>query len=219
MANRSVEQASTRLGRAAVAGLSALAVLVGCHAEGGSVRTIDGSRVVAGQVPPPRSSTERFALRPMGPVRGEAGAVEAAPFTWTAPEGWQERPPSTFRTANYVVPGGAECYVTLLGGDAGGARANADRWRAQMGLAPLDDASFAELPRVELLGGEGLLVEAAGAFRGMTGDEVPDALLLGAIGALQGRAVFVKMVGPRASVEPQREAFLAFCRSLREAAE
>ena len=83
-----------------------------------------------------------------------------------------------------------------------------------MGATPLNDAEWAALERIPIAGVEGLLVEIPGSYQGMSGPNVPDALLLGAIGELPGRSVFVKLIGPRDAAEAQLDAFRAFCRSL-----
>jgi len=110
--------------------------------------------------------------------------------------------------------GEAECYVTLLGGAGGGVVANINRWRDQMGAEVLSEAQIAALPRIPFLGGEAVLVEIPGAYVGMGDADVPAALLLGAVCMLEDASVFVKMTGPRATVEAEREAFQEFCGSM-----
>jgi hypothetical protein len=135
-------------------------------------------------------------------------------LAWDAPASWVQGPPRAMREVTFAVGDPpAECYVAVLGGTGGGVLSNVNRWRAQVGEAPLMDAD--SLERLPMLGREGVLMEAGGSFEGMSGEEVEGALLLGAIVLLPDRAVFVKMVGPRESVAPEREAFRSFCGSLR----
>jgi hypothetical protein len=110
--------------------------------------------------------------------------------------------------------GTVECYVSVLGGDGGGIRANFDRWSDQMGAAPLSAEELAGLERVPSLGATALLVEFAGHFEGMGGETVADALMLGAVVATDASTVFVKLVGPRAAAESERANFRAFVASL-----
>lgn len=173
-------------------------------------------------VPPVGSGVDPHAglagVPPVGGVGGGAGGL-----TWEAPEGWRLDPERggmrlvTYHFGPPEDPDAAECFVMTLAGDGGGAFANANRWCTQMEAPEMTRARFDALERVPMLGGEGVLVEVAGRYRGMGEEDVADALLLGAIRELEGRAVFVKLVGPAAVVEPQREAFLEFCGSLEEA--
>jgi len=147
---------------------------------------------------------------------GGAGTLGQAELAWTAPDGWRRGPARSMRLVTYFA-GKAECYVAVLGGDGGGVVANANRWRGQMGAPPYGRDEFARLPRLDVLGGEAVVVEARGRYRGMGGEEVDDAALLGAIRILRRGAVFVKMVGPAADVDAARADFETFCRSLRRA--
>ncbi len=135
---------------------------------------------------------------------------------WSAPPGWSEVARSGMRLVTLAPDARpeAECWVTLLPGDAGGVAANLNRWRAELGQAPLTPAEIEALPRVAVLGREEALLEVAGSYRGMDGREIGDALLLGVVAQAGGKRVFIKMVGPREDVLAERDNFLAFCRSL-----
>ena len=148
----------------------------------------------------------------------ETQSDSAGGITWSAPAGWARGPERSMRAVTYFVDpqGEAECYVTLLGGDGGGAEANIMRWVAQMGATPLTSEQLANLERVPMLGTEGLLVEADGSYQGMNGENIEGARLLGTVCLLPNRAVFVKLIGPRAIVDGAREDFIAFCESLKE---
>ena len=165
-----------------------------------------------------RSFRERGA--PAADAAATASVADARGSTglaWTAPEGWRRAAERPMREVSFTVdPDGlTECYVSVLGGDGGGLFANVERWLRQMGQPPLSAEQLAALERFPMLGDEALLVEARGPFEGVDGERVEDASLLGAACLHAGRAVFVKMVGPRASVESQRAAFREFCSSLR----
>ena len=112
--------------------------------------------------------------------------------------------------------GQAECYVTLLAGDGGGAFANVNRWRDQMGQGDLSSTEFDQLPRIDMLGTEGIVVQVDGTYRGMGDELVERAALLGAVCELPARAVFVKLIGPAELVRGAREEFLSFCESLEQ---
>lgn len=118
------------------------------------------------------------------------------------------------RILNFQVDAsGTTCYLSEAGGTV---LDNTNRWLDQLGLAPIDKAGLAALPRVSVFGNDAVLVESKGKFGGgMGAAPIEDAMLLGAIAARDTSSLFVKLLGPRAVVEAQREAFLAFCKSLR----
>src|SRR5688500_16517882 len=83
------------------------------------------------------------------PKGTDAPAVPAQrEVSWTVPEGWTEQPASGMRLGSFAVPGregpAADMSVVALSGPAGGDLANINRWRGQIGLAPL---SAGELTR------------------------------------------------------------------------
>src|SRR5262245_33260577 len=102
-------------------------LLSACGDEGGFQKP----RETAG--PAPSSSA------PVQPPASTAGKLE-----WDLPAGWTEQPTSPYRQANFRLPGGtkAECYLSFLGGEAGGLAGNIDRWRNQLGLPPLPPAEL-----------------------------------------------------------------------------
>lgn len=65
-------------------------------------------------------------------------------YTWQAPEGWESQPPSSMRMGSYLVPHGSDqgdLSVIRLSGQAGGPLNNLNRWRGQIGLAPVTEES------------------------------------------------------------------------------
>ena len=216
----------------------AVAVCLGCSPEEARVKITDVRETDAGDIerPPELSTKERMGLTrsrmggmqgPMqggmqGPMQGpmQGGGQEAmgaSDYAWETPEGWKELPPSSLRLANLQVGGNpeAECYFTVLPGDGGGVAANVNRWRKQMGLEPLPPEEVEALPRRELLGEEAVLVDMEGAYGGMRGAEQKAGFrLLGLVSVHDGKAFFVKMVGPAEVVAAQQEGFETFYRSL-----
>lgn len=138
-----------------------------------------------------------------------AGSVsQTNALTWTAPTQWQARAPGSIRKGSYTIAGEggatADLSITAFPGDTGGLHANVNRWRGQIGLAPVDNAEVEK--SVEHLDANGLhmdVVELAG-----TGN--PPMRLLGAIVPHQGETWFFKLTGPDALVASQREAFRTF---------
>ncbi len=169
----------------------------------------------------PVSTAERFGFTRSGqqgnPHQGMPAAEEAG-FEWTTPAGWEEEPPSQMRAANFRIKRDpqAECYLSVV---AGGVAQNANRWRKQMGLEPLAQASLAALPQESLLGQRAFLVDLEGTFVGMgQGEPRPGYRLLGLLLEEPGRTLSLKMTGPAATVAEERERFLELARSFRVAA-
>jgi len=148
------------------------------------------------------------------------GAPEELTLEWDLPAGWTTVPPITFRQANFRLPGNdkAECYLSLLGGEAGGLEGNIARWRNQLDLAPLTATEIAALPKAQLFGRDGVLFDSLGTWKGMNGSENQAGWRL--VGILQvdpGGSAFFKMYGPDALIVAEKEHFLALARSLRPA--
>lgn len=120
---------------------------------------------------------------------------------WTAPEGWPSKPGDGMRRATYAA-GKAELTVVSLPGEAGGALANVNRWRGQLGLPPAKAVGGGKLDTPL---GPATLVEfehkgkrTAAAFL-MVGEE----------------SWFFKLTGPAPDVRKGKAGLLALMRSLR----
>ncbi len=146
---------------------------------------------------------------------GPQPEVERGALTWTAPEGWESLGATGMREVTFRIGSdGTECWVTFLGLGAGGVEANVNRWRSELGLAALAENEIQGLTRIPVMGVEGVLVEGEGDWSGMGKGAVGGAGLLGLIATLSDRTLFVKLVGPAASVRAERGRLEAFCRSL-----
>ncbi len=85
------------------------------------------------------------------------------PVTWTPPAGWTERAGSDMRYATLAIAPGLELSVVKLDGVAGGTLANVNRWRNQLGLAPIMDADLkATCKETTVSGRAALLVDFTG---------------------------------------------------------
>jgi len=144
-------------------------------------------------------------------------ASGASGFAWDKPESWTRGRERSMRVVTFHPEGNeaAQCYVSMMAGTAGGIDMNVNRWLGEIDKDPLNPKEISELPTVDMLGTKGVLIEATGTHRGMDGKETEGAGLLGIVCLLDGRALFVKMVGPAALVRSQKDEFLAFARSLR----
>lgn len=139
-------------------------------------------------------------------------------FLWKLPEGWQEKPSSPMRAANFILEDSptVECYITVLKGTGGGVAANINRWQRQMGQPALTADALDALPALQMLGQSATYVEIAGNYQGMTGAAQEDSMMLAVVCPLADETVFVKMTGSAAAVQKEIEKFKAFCTTLRQ---
>jgi hypothetical protein len=205
--------------------LPVLPLLLGSVAcrEAGPVAEIEARRTASrpsSPVLPGATASQRFGSE-MPPRASGPGATPSAPsdelLSYDVPEGWSELPPSGDRLVNLVPAGNpdAACYLSFLGGSAGGLEANVNRWLAQFGADPLAGEVIAALPRHSMLGKEATLVSVEGTFTGMGETLREDFGLLGLVVSEPTGSLFLKFTGPAALVEAERERFLAFAGSLR----
>jgi hypothetical protein len=133
--------------------------------------------------------------------------------TWTVPTGWQTAPLAQFLVAKFSITGadGAKAAVNVssLAGDGGGLLPNVNRWRAQLGLAPVAETDLANLPAIDASGGKATLVDISGTD-GRTGKP---SRLVGVVLPLGGQTWFYKLMGDASVVAQQKDAFTKFIQS------
>lgn len=165
------------------------------------------------EAPPAPKAVERSEPAAAAP----SGAISVAGIRFTPPAGWTAEPPRPMRVATFQVPKAAgdrdetECAAYYFGAGQGGAvQANLARWLGQFQNAPekwdrLDERKVAGIPVTE--------VEQAGTFLWSASPMSPVTTpksgwrLLGAIIEAPNGLVFVKMVGPTASVSAAKAGF------------
>lgn len=182
-----------------------------------------GNAAAQGQLPdghPPIGGANTGA--PAAPAAGGGMAAAGLPdgavsknnaLTWTAPMQWQERAPGSIRKGSYTIPGdgaNGDLSITAFPGDTGGLHANVNRWRGQIGLAPVGNAEVEK--SVEHLDVNGLHIDLV-EMVGTSGN--PPNRLLGAIVPYQQETWFFKLTGPDALVASQREAFRTFLTTIK----
>lgn len=200
------------------------AVLVAVTACNDSDMGPEGREIVIREIPEAHrefklvdSARERF--RYQSRPANAAGEQSTGPqLVYTTPEGWTDEGRSMMRDVNFTFGenGEGECYVARLPGAGGGLTANVNRWRGQMGAAPLSEEEIAALPKKPLFGQPATFLSVDGDFTGMgAGEAKKDYRLLGVIlSAESSGAVFVKMTGPRELVEANAANFDIFVSSL-----
>ena len=134
------------------------------------------------------------------------GSFDASRLRWDVPVGWTKSGAQAMRFVTFETVDGAECFISFLGGAAGGLAANLNRWRNQIGMSPLSSEEIASLPAIPLLEGQSPFLEAY-SDSGLA--------VLGSVVSVPSQTMFIKMVGNEASVRAEVDRFKAFCKSLR----
>jgi len=133
--------------------------------------------------------------------------------TWTVPAGWQEGPLAQFLVAKYVIAGAngttAAVNISSLAGDGGGLLPNVNRWRTQLGLAPMAETDLANLPTIDASGTKATLIE----FSGTDARSGKPAQLVGVVLPLNGQTWFYKLMGDATVVAQQKDALVKFVQS------
>jgi len=146
-----------------------------------------------------------------------ATAAVAAPepadggLRWTLPSGWKEAPGGgqmRYATLTPPVQGKVEVTVIRLPGPAGGELANVNRWRNQIGLAPIGEADLAPARKMVKTGAGDL------AVYDFTSDGARKTRTIAGLTSIQGETWFVKMTGDAEPVASARPAFLDLLGSL-----
>jgi hypothetical protein len=140
-----------------------------------------------------------------------AGRTKGPGLRWTLPDGWQagEGGAMRFATLKPPVPGKIDASVVVLPGPAGGELANVNRWRGQIGLAPLDDAALAKARTV--------MRTKAGPLKvyDFTSETAPRSRVVAGLAEASGDTWFVKMSGDADAVGAARADFMKLLGSLR----
>jgi len=159
-------------------------------------------------------------------VAKEAAPADPAPtqagtptLEYATPQGWESAPLGQMRVASFKVAAAdgkqAEVSVIPLPGMAGGDLGNVNRWRDQVGLAPVAEADLTKLAEpVTICGESSQLYDQAGQ-NPASGEKTR---ILAALLRKDGVAWFFKMIGDDELVARQKPSFLAFLTSAKFAA-
>ena len=156
---------------------------------------------------------------PMGMAPMQASGMPAVPsdapsshndISWALPQGWTEVPPSSMRVGSFRVAGAngqtADMSIVPLSGMGGDDAANINRWRGQIGLAPLSAADIENsLKSISPAGRPMKLVEMAS----------DSTRILAAIYREPNRTWFFKLMGDGPTVQAAKPAFLQFLKDLK----
>ncbi len=152
-------------------------------------------------------------MPPTPPADGNHGGAAAA-FAATIPAGWSAMGDTGSRQLRHRFGTQGECYLGQLGGDC---NQMLGIWCSEMSAPTPDAAGIAALPKVTMLGTDGVLLDLVGNYQSMGGQTMANARSLVAVVQQDGAILFAKCLGPAAEVESQRAAFLEFVKTLRRA--
>jgi hypothetical protein len=171
-------------------------------------RGVPSNGALAADVLPPGHPPVGGAMASGGDMNtAQVPVASGETLVWTAPPGWTPTNVSPMRKGSYSVSGPdgtGDISITAFPGDVGGNLANVNRWRGQLGLAPVDNLTGA----VETLdvNNQHMLV-----FDGSNAGQA----ILGAILPQPGQTWFFKLTGPATLVARTKPAFLNFLRTVK----
>jgi hypothetical protein len=142
-----------------------------------------------------------------------AAAADSNSPTWSVPSNWVEKAPGAmlFKSFSVADNTGASAGVTVsfFPGDVGGALANVNRWRGQMGLSPVaEDHLDGIADKLETAGGVATLVDFEGA------DAKAGQRLIAVIVPHGDNTWFYKMLGEKALVTKEKDSFVNFVKTV-----
>ncbi len=160
------------------------------------------------QLPPSHPAIPGLSTDSQTAPAAEAGAKP----TWTVPTDWKEGQLAQFLVAKFVIGSGdatAAVNVSSLSGDGGGLLPNINRWRGQLGQAPLTEADLAKLPTIDAAGVKATLVDISGT----DARSGQPARLVGVVLPMNGQTWFYKLMGEATVVAQQQDALIQFVQS------
>ena len=184
-------------------------VLAGCERE----------EIAVYEIPKETPTAERAASGAAEP------AAAAALPEWEPGARWTPVTPSAMLLAKFTISGedggaegagtaseSAEVTVSAFPGDVGGLLRNVNRWRGQLGLEPVDEASLdAMLSELEQDGEPGSLI----AIDGTNPQTATPSKIVVYMTSREGKTWFYKLTGDSAVVERESEAFAKFVQSVK----
>ncbi len=183
---------------------------------GGEALVIDfeGMMTGSGMGRSPIQGTAPVAIPDPGEQPGGTQPDDSGPLTFKRPDGWSPGETSQLRKASFVVrTDGQQVDVTVidLPAAANDLLSNVNRWRGQVGLAPIaDDELQQAVMNVPLAEGEGSFVELIAPA-----DAPKQQTILGVVAVNDDKAWFVKLQGDSPLAAREKEHFLEFVKSLK----
>jgi hypothetical protein len=154
---------------------------------------------------PPGAQGSNAVAPPPAPGEGEG-------LRWNLPKGWTQDAKSggmRYATLRPGARGKIDVSVVVLPGPAGGELANVNRWRGQIGLSPMNEASLASARKA--------VKAPAGSVSvyDFTSEGQAKSRMVAGLLTAGGNSWFVKMVGDAETVAAARGDFMRLLESLR----
>lgn len=135
---------------------------------------------------------------------------------WNPPSTWNAHQPGLMLLKSLSVPGvngqRANVAISVFPGDVGGSFANVNRWRAQMGLAPIQQSELRMATQsVHIAGGTAVLVDLTNP----NPQAGKPARLVAAIVPHNDNTWFYKLAGDDSVVAREKERFVKFVQTVR----
>ncbi|HEY1685873.1 MAG TPA: hypothetical protein VGG19_14000 [Tepidisphaeraceae bacterium] len=181
--------------------------------------TVDTSILSAPSAPQPEDTSPGNSTAPPSMAGGDQSAMAApaessdtaaaparpAPITYQLPAGWSQQPGTDMRFATLTGPQHIQIAVTVFPGDVGGTLANINRWRKQMGIAPVTQDQLSKtIISVSTSNGSAVLTDLTNQ----------DQRLLAAMINTQNQTWVFKMTGPTQLVGKYAPDFLSILKSV-----
>jgi hypothetical protein len=185
-------------------------VAAGCDDKEAEVRTYSAPKETAAATAP--ASSQPIAAVPVMPQ--PAAATTDQPIRWTLPSGWQQDPQARpMRVATLTVDANGkrgELIVTRFRvGGFGSLVDNLNRWRQQVGLAPVADAGEVKAENATVGGSPAKVYD----FSGTGADAKRNRVAM--VETAGGDVWFFRFFGPADLIEAQRGNLDAFLQSVK----
>ena len=147
--------------------------------------------------------------RPAATASTAPAAASGKP-PWTAPSHWKALTPGAMQAAKFSIDGKAEVTAVFLGGMGGALKANLDRWRGQLSLAPSAESEVDQQAKPFSDAGAGArIVELTGTT---AQDGNPANMIVLVVPSGNG-TWFYKLMGEKNVVAKEKDALIAFVKS------
>ena len=168
-----------------------------------------------GGAAPEAAATPSPAAAPPAVAALAAAGVESGSPKWAAPANWTETDPGQMVFKKYSIAGAgdlkAAVSVSFFPGDVGGVFANVNRWRGQLGLAPIEAGKLGDVTQtLDVPGGSATLTD----FTGTDSRTGRAERLVGAIVPRGNQTWFFKLMGDAPLVGQEKDNFTRFVKGI-----
>jgi hypothetical protein len=170
----------------------------------------------AGSQTPPASMFDGTTTSPHGAMAAVPAENSGDEPQWTTPSNWTEKKAGHMIFKSYAAANAqgrtASVNISFFPGDVGGAFANVNRWRAQIGLPPVTQDKLGSVTQpLDTAGGKATLVD----FTGRDPRTGQAARLVAVMVPHGDNTWFYKLSGEGPVVEDEKQSFVKFVQTVR----